>query len=340
MVMTPKERLLARIAGQPVDRIPNLNIVMLFAAQYAGHPYGKFCRDYETLVDGQLKTAEAFGIDILSTMSDSYRETWDFGAKVRYQEDDLPLVEEPLFLDAAQAKEKLRLWDPMTSTRMLDRIRAIRRFKELRGDTYAVLGWVEGPWAEYTDLSDLSESMMQLIDEPELVEEGLDLVTEQAIRCALAQVEAGADMIGMGDAAASLISAGMYRDYILPREKKIIEAVHQAGGLVKLHICGDINHIISDMVDSGADIVDIDYMVDLDRAIALSEGKCAICGQINPTAVILQGTPEENRKQVRYCVEHGNSRSIISSGCEIPRMSPLENVSAIADELCRISGQP
>lgn len=339
MSMTPKERLFARLAGKPVDQIPNLNIVMMFAANYAGHLYGEFCKDYETLVDGQLKTAEAFGIDILSTMSDPYRETWDFGAKVSYQEDYLPKLEEVFLKETEDFKEKLHLWDPMTSQRMLDRIRAIERFKQLRADTYAILGWVEGPWAEFTDLADISEAMMMLIDEPEAVCEALDLLTQQAIRCALAQLKAGADIIGMGDAAASLISRDMYRIYILPREKQIIEAVHRAGGLVKLHICGDVNHIIGDMVDSGADIVDIDYMVDWDRAIALSEGKCSICGNINPTAVILQGTPEENRKWVRYCAEHGNSRSIISSGCEIPRMTPPENLYAIADELRRIGNQ-
>ena len=92
--MTPKERLLARIAGQPVDRIPNLNIVMLFAAQHTGYRYGDFCRNYQVLVDAQLKTAEDFGIDILSTMSDPYRESWDYGACVSFQPDDLPKMNE------------------------------------------------------------------------------------------------------------------------------------------------------------------------------------------------------------------------------------------------------
>ena len=87
------------------------------------------------------------------------------------------------------------------------------------------------------------------------------------------------------------------------------------------------------MVDSGADIVDIDYMVDMERAVALSQGKCAICSQINPTATILQETEE-----VRRCVAAGNNKTIISSGCEIPRMSPEANVTAIAQEL-KLPGQ-
>ena len=336
--MTPKERLLARIAGQPVDRIPNLNIVMLFAAQHTGYRYGDFCRNYQVLVDAQLKTAEDFGIDILSTMSDPYRESWDYGACVSFQPDDLPKMNEIYIHDTEEIPAKLKLWDPMQSVRMLDRIHAIEAFKQLRGDTYPILGWVEGPWAEFTDLADISEAMIMLIDEPEEVCSALDLLTQQAIRCAVAQVNAGADIIGMGDAAASLISADMYRTYILPREKQIIDAVHQAGGMVNLHICRDINHIIADMVDSGADIVDIDYMVDMERAVALSQGKCAICSQINPTATILQETEEDVREAVRRCVAAGNNKTIISSGCEIPRMSPEANVTAIAQEL-KLLGQ-
>ena len=82
-IMNSKERIYARLAGQPVDRIPNLNIVMLFAAQHAGIPYKKFCTDYRYLVEAQTRTAEDFGLDILSTMSDSYREVSDFGIKYK-----------------------------------------------------------------------------------------------------------------------------------------------------------------------------------------------------------------------------------------------------------------
>ena len=180
---------------------------------------------------------------------------------------------------------------------------------------------------------------MMLIDDPEFVEEALDFITDKEIQCAIAQLDAGADFIGMGDAAASLISRKMYMEYIHPREKKIVEAIHAAGGYVKLHICGDINHIVADMIDTGADIVDIDYMVDYDRSIQLSEGRCSISGHINPTSTVYKGTPEENRQWVRYYAEHGNERTIVSSGCEIPRMTPEENVLAIADEIQKIADE-
>lgn len=101
---------------------------MQFAAKYAGIPYGIFCSNYRALVAAQTKTAKDLGIDILSTMSDPYRECFDFGAKVNYREDDLPVCEEPLLLEAGDYR-KLTSWDPMQSVRMLDRIRAVELFR-------------------------------------------------------------------------------------------------------------------------------------------------------------------------------------------------------------------
>lgn len=121
--MTPKERLYARLAGKPVDRIPNLNIVMLFAAQHAGVPYGEFCSDYRTLVKAQEQTAVDFGLDILSTMSDPFRETYDFGAPVTFTPDNLPVCHGPV-LQEAEDWRKLKHYDPLTSIRTLDRVEA------------------------------------------------------------------------------------------------------------------------------------------------------------------------------------------------------------------------
>ena len=326
--MTPKERLFARLAGKPVDKVPNLTIVMQFAARYAGVPYGQFCSNHRALVDAQTKTAKDFGLDILSAMSDPYRECYDFGAAIRYRTDDLPVCEKPLLTEAADYR-KLREWDPLSSVRMLDRIRAIELFRNADGNEYPILGWIEGAWAEFCDLTTVSEGMMMLLDEPETVSEALDFLARQEIRCAEEQLRAGADIIGIGDAVASLISAEQYREAVRPFEKKMIDAIHLAGGKAKLHICGNINHLLPDMVTLGADIVDIDYMVDFDRAMELGEGKCSICGHINPVGILLQGSVADVEEATRFCLRHATPTSLVSSGCEVPKTTPVANVAAI-----------
>lgn len=326
--MTPKERLYGRLKGSEVDKIPNLNIVMLFAAKYAGVKYGEFCRDYRKLVFAQLKTAEDFGLDILSVMSDPNREVADYGAEVVFAEDDLPICREVLVKEAGELS-KIKKWDPMKSERMLDRIKAVELFKELKGGEYPILGWVEGPFAEFTDLAGVSEGMLMLFDEPEAVEEAMEVIASQALDCAKAQIDAGADIIGMGDAAASLVSKDLYQEFIFPLEKKIVQGIHEYGGKVKLHICGNTNHILELMIETGADIVDIDYLTDYETAIQMASGKCSICGNFDPTEILLQGSREDVIEALKSCIERGDRTSLVSAGCEVPKMTPTENLKAV-----------
>ncbi|MBQ2955564.1 MAG: uroporphyrinogen decarboxylase family protein [Clostridia bacterium] len=327
--MNAKERFEARLAGKPVDRIPNLSIVMLFAAQHAGIPYGQFVTDYRALAEAQLKAAEDFGLDILSTMSDPFRETADFGAKLIYPDDDLPICSAPRIRDISEFST-LSLWDPYDSVRMLDRIRAVEVFSRSKKQEYPILGWVEAPLAELCDLMTMQEGLAALVEEPEAAEEALDLLAEQAIRCALAQIEAGADVIGMGDAAASLVSTDMYRELIVPAERKVIEAIQKHGAACKLHICGNTTHILDQMIDTGAKIVDIDYMVDYGSAVVLSAGRTSICGNIDPVSVFLSGTEEKLIAEVQKCMDAMDEKALISSGCEVPRYTRPEQMKALA----------
>lgn len=323
--MNSKERVFARLEGKPVDKIPNFNIVMLFAAKYYGVPYGKFCTDYKVMAEAQLKTAKDFGIDLVSTMSDAFRETYDYGAKIVFPEDDLPMRKSTL-LHGPEDLCKLKRWDPMKSTRMLDRIQAVAYLKKAVGEEYPVLGWVEGAMAEFADLCDISEALAMLYEEPEFVKECLEIITEQAIDCALAQIQAGADIIGIGDACVSLIGSQLYQEFGQPYEKRIIDAVHQAGAKVKLHICGNITHLLEDIAEVGMDILDLDYMVDLEKAAQVTEGKCALCGNLNPMDVILDGGQKELEDSITEFLAKTNSCSIVSSGCEVPKMTPEHNL--------------
>ncbi len=79
---------------------------------------------------------------------------------------------------------------------------------------------------------------------------------------------AGADIIGVGDAAASLVGPRIYKEFVWPWEKKLVDAIHANGGKVRLHICGNTRRILSSMAELGCDIVDIDFLVPLEEARA------------------------------------------------------------------------
>lgn len=334
--MNPYERVLKRLEGKPVDKIPNLNILMTFAAKYIGVSYEKYVTDYRYLVEGNIACCEKFGVDMVSAISDPCRELYDFGGNVTFPEDDVPVCKDFLLKEYSDIK-KLSVRDPLKSERMLDRIKAVALYKRKLSGIYPILGWIEGAFAEATVLRDMSSIMMDIIEAPAFVHEVLELCTEQAIRFGLEQIKAGADIIGVGDAAASLIGPRYYQAFALPYEKRICDAVHEAGARIKLHICGNTTPILDLIHLSGADIIDIDWMVDFGQAVDAFSDKCAACGNFDPVDIMLRGTPERVGQAVRQCVAVGNNNTFIAAGCEVPRETPVENMAAVDETLKKLS---
>ncbi|MDZ7315022.1 MAG: uroporphyrinogen decarboxylase family protein [candidate division KSB1 bacterium] len=326
--MNSYERFRNRLKGLPVDRVPNFDIFMQFGAHFIHAELRDYYLDYRVLVDANLAVIEAFQVDIAQAISDPYREAHDLGLKVEFPQDALPLATEPLLKDPSDLN-KLKLVRPEDGRRMNDRLEAIRLFRERVGGQVPIMGWVEGALAEAADLRGVSTLMMDIFERPEWVSDLLEFCCEQEILFAKAQMEAGADLIGLGDAVASQISADWYAQYALPYEQRIFDAVHKAGGTARLHICGNTTHLLEGMAASGADIVDLDWMVDFRHAAQVYESNGpALCGNFDPVAVMLQGTPQQVEEAVRRCIADGGPRCFSAAGCEIPDGTPHANLHA------------
>lgn len=326
--MNPKERVQRRINGQPVDKVPNLNIIMQFASKYIGIPYGKYCTDYRYLVEGNIKCCREFGIDMVSVISDPYRETEGFGANVVINPDDVPSCKDYLVKEYSDLG-RIKVSDPVKSRRMEDRIKAVEFFKEAVGEEFPILGWVEGPIAEACDLRGLSQIFFDLADNPDFVRELMEITLEQAVWFAREQVKAGADYIGVGDAAASLIGPELYKEFVLPMERRLFNEIHKDGGKVKLHICGNITSILDSVALSGADMIDVDWMVSLEQAVGMFKGKASACGNFDPVKVLLQGSIDDIAESVRSCLAACGGDTFIAAGCEVPKLTPCQNLKAV-----------
>ena len=330
--MTPRDRVFARLTGQPGDRIPNLSIIMTFAAKYIGRRYDEYVQDYRILVEGNLRCCEDFGIDMLSAISDPVRETHDFGAAVVFPEDGVPYAAQPLVCEPGDLG-KLKVVQPSNGERMNDRLEAVAFYRQKADGHYPILGWVEGAFAEACDLHGISETMTDLYTRPDFMVELLEICTQQAIVFAEAQIDAGADFIGIGDAAASLISPKMYRKFVLPYEQRIIAAVQNKGAKTKLHICGNISSLLPFLPETNADMIDIDYPVRFQDAIERFGDNISACGNFEPSRVLLQGSPGEVQQAVEDCVFVCRQNTFIAPGCEVPRETSLENMRTVTATL-------
>ena len=327
--MNGYERYIGVVKGEAVDYLPRIPILMQYAAEYIGSNYGEFAADYRVLTQSNEVCAQDFGIDQLSCISDPYRETQGFGSTVQYVPDGPPHSTHPLL--STKDLTVLAKPDPQSSERMLDRVQAAEAYKQKYGGEYSILGWVEGPAAEAADLRDVSTFMMDLMDDEPFACELMDLCVDVGIEFARAQFAAGADTIGIGDAVASQISPKIYEKLIQPREKRLVKAIQEMGALVKLHICGNITHLLPGIADLGVDILDVDHMVSLATVRETVGPDVVVAGNMDPVTVIRNGTPDGIRAAVAKAYAEAGNPYMINAGCEIPAGTPVENLKALCE---------
>lgn len=331
--MTSFERVMARISGKPVDKIPNMNITMAFAAHFIGAKYKEFCTDYRVLVESKIAVCEEFGVDIASVISDPMREAHGFGAKIIFPDDAVPYCKEVLISDLSEIKN-IKPVNPLDNERMLDRVKAVELFKKSIGGKYPIVGWVEGALAEATDLRDISQVMMDLMLSPDAMIELFEKIYEQQKAFVKVQIDAGADFIGVGNAAASLIGPALYEQFCLEYDKRIIKDIHDMGAKAKLHICGKTQNLYDLLVLTEADIFDVDHVNDFALAVETFKGtKTLANGNFDPVTDMMSATPEQVQQAVRSCLAVGDERTMISAGCEIPASTPYENMKVMDAEL-------
>ncbi len=328
--MTPRERVIAQVQDRPIDHLPLMPITMMFAGDHAGIKYGDYCRDFNKLVEAQLRTAETFGFDFVSCISDPGREAADCGASIQYYEDQPPaIIEDEARLSDKTELTQLKMPDPLGGGRMTDRVEAVALFKRRSANRLLIEGWVEGPCAEGADLRGINSLMLDFFDDPVFIKDLFAFVVEMELRFARAQIEAGAELIGVGDAAASLVGPEIYEEHVWPLEKKLVDGIHGLGAMVRLHICGNTRRILKGMGQLGCEIVDLDYPSPVAEGREQMGDHQVLLGNVNPVKILRNGTPEEVREEVAKCHREAGRRYIVGAGCEVPRDTPEANLRAL-----------
>ena len=330
--MTGRERILALLAGEVVDHLPCMPITMMFAADVLGVKYESYARDYRVMVDAQVKTAETFGFDHVSAIGPPPPETADLGAKVQWFEDQPPaMVETEALLEDKADLDRERARGPVSGERIENRVRGIELMRQRVGNELLVEGWASGPCAAAAESRGLNRLMTDFADDPVFVRELFDFTVEGAIRFASVQIAAGADSIGIGDAAASLLGPRIYNEFVWPWEKRLVDAIHEQGAKVRLHICGNTRKILDGMGKLGCDLVDVDFLVPLEEARRMTGPLQTLAGNLDPVRDVRDGSPESITKALEALREKAGARWIVSAGCEIVRDTRHENVRALTE---------
>ena len=140
-------------------------------------------------------------------------------------------------------------------------------------------------------------------------------------------------MVSNGDSIAGpeMISPGLFEQFALPFEKKVVDEAHKFGIPYALHICGNTELILEMMLKTGADAFEIDYKTEINKAFDILHDKITFIGNIDPSGVIALSTPELVKEKTIELLNvfSKTNRFILNSGCAIPSSSPPENIFAL-----------
>jgi MtaA/CmuA family methyltransferase len=332
--MTSLERVRRVIRGEPADRLPAQPMAMMFAARHAGMAFIDYTQDGRRMAEAQLRLVEDFGLDCLLTCSDPAREVIDIAGdgSVNWFTDQGPVINE----DRAAVKEKARLRtfqvpDPLGGGRMHDRVQSIELMRRRAGPGMSIVGWVEGPLALAAELRGINSIMLDFVDDPAFAHDLLDFCAAVAIAYAPAQIAAGADTIGMSDAAASMMGPKYYAEFLWPRQQRVLESLRaeHPDVLRRVHMCGRTDPLFPRMRELAADLYEIDFPADLAAARAQLGAGRTLAGNVSTITDLLRGTPEQVYEACRRCHRTCGRHYIVGAGCEISPLTPPDNLRAM-----------
>ena len=332
------ERTLRTLNFQPVDRVPvDLHNFMLTPKYLGVTDFADFYRDGEAMAEGQVKAWKRFGHDVLLVENGTAALAEACGVKVIYQEDSAPVASQPAISNLDEV-DNLRVPDPYKDPLLSELLKSTRMVVDKIGDQAFVIGrGDQGPFSLACEIRGLSEFLLDLAlgEELDKVHQLLEFCLDVSERYCLAQIEQGAHATSIGDSPSGpdLISPEYYREFAYPYVEKLAQRLKRRDIILAYHICGNATPIISDMVRSGADIIEIDQKSDQVAVKDVAIGKATLLGPVDPSGVMAFGTPELVEEKCFEALDNLSSGSgfILGPGCALPPITPDENIDAMIE---------
>lgn len=276
-----------------------------------------------------LALHERFQMEILLTAMDLSVEAEMFGCQIRMDEDEIPTVIGRK-LKTVEEIGDLYVPDP-NSKRALVQIQTVEDL--LRETGLPVLGSSIGPFSLAGRLFGLSELMELTMTEPEMVEKLIEKVTGFLIQYLLAFRSAGASGVVMAEPAAGLLSPRSLSRFSAKYIKRMADETHSDNFTILYHNCGARIVHLNKILEAGLEIYHFSTPMDILEVLARVDEKVIISGNLDPTNLFLNGAPELVREKTKELLVQTKNKTnfVISSGCDIPPHSPIENLDAFFD---------
>ncbi len=327
-ILTPRERFGLLVIDEKPDRCNVIPLITSHAAKVAGIELKRYYTNGEAMARAQITAIEEYGHDAISIFSEVGIVAEAMGSEFIYPVDDLPLLKTPAL--TKRHIEELKIPQSRKDGRLPVYLEAIDLAFRVIGDTVPILAYVPAPFTTGMMLSEPNRFLVDTIKNPTQVKAVMQKALKATIEFCGTIIDAGGLPIIVDPlASSSIVSPRTYKDFALPYEREMIKFLHRYDFDVILHICGDTTPILDLLLETGADLISIDH-VDLSLAINKLSGRMRIIGNFDTTKMVLS-SPEEIGKEVStmtVSAKFARMGYVVSTGCEVPIHSPVENVKA------------
>lgn len=334
--MNSYKRVEAVLNGRIPDRVPVNLINFICAPREVGLTVKEAFKDAKKYSYAQLKAQEKYSHDMVSLQTGVVGLAHSLGCEIKYYDTTCPVVvgrPYKCYKDFIESYCGLKP-DELLSTLIEATKLVVREIGEnvfIRADSEL------GPFSLAGEIFGLDKLLTDLMDENKRrdIKDVLSICSDAIIKLSKYLKEAGAHLTGIGDSLSGpdVISPNIYKDVVFNFHKQCGDNFKKLGLDFVLHICGNATSIIDKMVDTGAIALELDYKINGKKCRDITLGKCTIIGNLDPSEVMCNGTPELIMSKAKEAIELFGKDGwfILSPGCDLPYETPEENMFALVE---------
>lgn len=342
--MTERERVEAVLRRETPDRVPHWPMVLGFSTVYGGSSIADNYNNPEVAIAAQRKTAQDFDWLFLPWGATPTALAWEFGGDIKWPEGEfdqsmsvtrVPVEKPEDVFDLEQPDPKTAGFWPLSM-----KFCQLGQKERLDNEPFNVTLFPGiGPYTATANIPGPDNFNKWMIKAPDAVKHLLRMGADFYIEAAnlwheTFGIEGVLPMMGEPTCSNALISPKQFEEFALPILTEVAETVLSLGYKhIWCHICG--NHEFNlphwakvNWGDPGIISCPHEHSLEL---MAEHFPNDVLFGNLEPR-IVQVGTPDEVYEATREVVETGKRLKqgfIFSQGCELPPMSPLENVKAM-----------
>ncbi len=300
----------------------------------SGHTVGEAVTRGRAHFEAMEAVARQWPTGATTMLMDLSVEAEAFGAEVRFEENEVPSVVSRL-VENEEAVHRLEI-PALMKGRLGERLLALELAVGAIHDR-PVFAECIGPLSLSARLFGVAEAMSCLLEAPDVIHALIEKCTGFLTAYCQAFKERGADGVVIAEPVAGMLSPQLCTDASSRFVRRIVETVQDKRFLVILHNCGETDGLVPSMASTGASGLHFGNRCTIIEALRVIPASTFVMGNIDPVGILKLGTPEQVVAATSALLEQASRfrNFILSTGCDVPPGTPIQNIEAFFSALRR-----